>query len=254
MGGARRASVSGVMRYRNCLPDRLILDALTAAVLLTILGLTYSTLIQGMPALNRPRSVSFDLGRCMLAHLSRRIVAETDPFYHRHPLGLPLAFLSTHELPLRALLLCGAAFILLAISAYLLLLHLAVPPPNKLSPSDSSPIVVDASGSVEKIYVTDGSRVHTGDPIIQLDTRHLLVRKHVVESLIHAAELSLKDSRYGLAGMYQELQQIQLDLDRFTITSPADGEVLSLASIYPGKILLAGTAVAVIAPRRNQAR
>jgi multidrug resistance efflux pump len=54
--------------------------------------------------------------------------------------------------------------------------------------------------------------------------------------------------------MYRELQQIQLEMDRFTIISPVDGEVLSLASIYPGKILLAGSAVALVAQRKDQAR
>lgn len=253
------------MRYRASLPDhRLILDALTAAVLLTILGLTYSTLIQALvdpifvlgrtPALHQLRSASLDLGPCLLARLSRGTIVETEICSHRYLRGLPLAFLLTHESTLRAALLCGAAFILLAISAYLLLLHLAVAAPDKLPPTCASPILSEATGHIERIYVTDGSRVHTGDPVIQLDTRHLLVRKHVVEALIHAAELGATDSRYGLSSMYKELQQIQLDLDRFTITSPVDGEVLSLASIYPGQILLAGSAVALVAPRKDQAR
>jgi Biotin-lipoyl like len=255
MGGARRASVSGVMRYRAFLPDhRLLLDALTAAVLLAILGLSYSNLIQDIPASNQPRSGSFDLGPRLLAHLSRMIGVETESIHHRHLLGLPLAFLITHERTVRAFLLCVAAFILLAISAYLLLLHLTPSPPGTPGPTDLSPIVAEASGKIERIYVTDGTRVHTGDPIIQLDTRHLLIRKHVVESLIHAAELSLEDHRYGLSSMYRELQQIQLEMDRFTIISPVDGEVLSLASIYPGKILLAGSAVALVAQRKDQAR
>lgn len=253
------------MRYRASLPDqRLILDALTAAVLLTILGLAFSTLIQALvdsvfvlgrtPSLNQLRSASLDLGPCLLARLSRGTIVETDLCSYRHLRGLPFAFFLTHELTPRALLLCGAAFILLVISAYLVLQHAAVAAPDKLSPTGASPILSEATGQIERIYVTDGSRVHTGDPVIQLDTRHLLVRKHVVESLIHAAELGAADSRYGLSGMYKELRQIQLELDRFTITSPVDGEVLSLASIYPGKILLAGSAVVLVAPRKDQAR
>src|SRR5262245_53204262 len=167
------------MRYRDLPDHRLLLDALNAAVLLTILGLAYSILIQGIPASNQLRSGSLDLGPCLLAHLSRRIGVETELFHHRHLLGLPLAFFVNRELTLRALLLCGAAFILLAISAYLLLLHLVTPAPDRIGLTGASPVLTEATGRIERIYVTDGSRVHTGDPVIQLDTRHLLVRKHV---------------------------------------------------------------------------
>src|SRR4030095_14913452 len=150
------------------------LDALTAAVLLTILGLAYSILIQALvdsvlvlgriPTLNQLRSASFDLGSCLLAHLSRRIIVETEPCSHRHLRGLPFAFFVAPELTLRALLLCGAAFILLAISAYLLLLHLATPAPDRLAPTGASPVLTETTGRVERIYVTDGSRRHNGDP------------------------------------------------------------------------------------------
>ena len=91
---------------------RLFLDALIAAVLMTILGLTSSFFIQALvdfvfvlgrtPALNwlglgmllvtLARAGFLGLRSYLLAHLSRRIDADTVLGYHRHLLGLPLTF------------------------------------------------------------------------------------------------------------------------------------------------------------------
>jgi ATP-binding cassette subfamily B protein len=107
-------SDSGFSRlYMLLLPhSRLFLDALFAAVLMTILALTSSFFIQALvdvvfvlgrkPALNwlglgmllvtLARAVFQGLRSCLLARLSQRIDAETVLGYHRHLLGLPLAF------------------------------------------------------------------------------------------------------------------------------------------------------------------
>jgi ATP-binding cassette subfamily B protein len=91
---------------------RLFLDALIAAVLMTILGLTSSFFIQALvdfvfvlgrtPALNwlglgmllvtLARAGFLGLRSYLLAHLSQRIDADTVLGYHRHLLGLPLSF------------------------------------------------------------------------------------------------------------------------------------------------------------------
>ena len=112
--GEQRAIRSAVMRYGNFLPNQNPnLDALVAAVLQTILGLTPSFFIQVLadlslilghkPALNLlglemqlvmlARAGFFDLRSCLLSHLSRGIDAETVHGYRRHPLGLPLALI-----------------------------------------------------------------------------------------------------------------------------------------------------------------
>ena len=92
--------------------SRLFLDALLAAVLMTILSLTSSFFIQALvdfvfvlgrkPALNwlglgmllvtMARVGFLGLRSYLLAHLSQRIDAETVLDYHRHLLGLPLTF------------------------------------------------------------------------------------------------------------------------------------------------------------------
>lgn len=130
MCGAGRALAPPVMRYAFIhkqsktffsrvyslfLPHHnLFLDTLTAAVLTTILGLTSSFFIQALvdsvfvlgrkPTLNRlglgmllvtlSRAGFLGLRSCLLAHLSRRIEADTVRSCHRYLLGLPLVFFS----------------------------------------------------------------------------------------------------------------------------------------------------------------
>src|SRR5262245_61353266 len=94
--------------------SRLFLDALAAAVLMTVLGLTSSFFIQALvdfvfvlgrkPALNwlglgmllvtLARAGFFGLRSHLVAHLSHRIEAETIPGLHRHLPGLPFTLLS----------------------------------------------------------------------------------------------------------------------------------------------------------------
>src|SRR3989442_12440283 len=96
---------------------RLFLDALIAAVLMMILGLTSSFFIQALvdfvfilgrkPALNwlglgmllvtLARVGFLGLRSYLLTHLSQRIDAETVLGYHRHLLGLPLTFFSSRR-------------------------------------------------------------------------------------------------------------------------------------------------------------
>src|SRR3989442_6024055 len=118
-----------VMRYRVLLPQQhLILDALFAAVLLTILGLTSSIFIQalvdsvfvlgqkpafnclglGMLLVSLARAGFFAPRSYLSTHLRRRIDAETVIGYHRHLLGLPLTFSSSRTLGVLATLIVVA--------------------------------------------------------------------------------------------------------------------------------------------------
>ncbi len=92
--------------------QRLFLDVLLAAVLMTVLGLTSSFFIQApvdfvfvlgrtpalnwlgleMPLVSVSRAGFLGLSACLLTHLSQRIDAEAVMGYHRHLLGLPLSF------------------------------------------------------------------------------------------------------------------------------------------------------------------
>ena len=135
-----------------------------------------------------------------------------------------------------------------AISAYVLtsLLIVAIAWAYLVRPQgDSIRIVSEVSGRIENVFVTEGSTVHLGDVLIQLDTRGLLLKKSTLESRIHFTELRTP-LRSDLAALYQELEQTRLDLNRLTITSPADGEIKSFASLHSGEMLLRGTPIAVV--------
>jgi multidrug resistance efflux pump len=112
------------------------------------------------------------------------------------------------------------------------------------------PIVSDFGGLVQRVYVTEGSTVRAGDPLVQLDVRDLIRRKHILESQIHRAELHAKGSRLELARLYHDLHQIQLDLVRRTITSPSDGRIMSLVRLNRGDRLLPGIAIGVVTFRK----
>jgi hypothetical protein len=238
------------MRYRNHLPQhRLFLDALIAAVP-AILGLTLSSFIQVLvdslfvlghkPALNRlglgmppamPARAGFFASRsCLMPHLSRRIGAEAVACCCGRPRGLPLILFS----------------LLVITSVYFSTIDDR--PPTIAVPKFPILIVTEVGGRIQQIYVKEGSFVHEGDLVIQLDADKLLVKKLILESRIHDEESIRFDPAYALPGLYRQLHEIQVDLGRLTITSPADGRIMSVAPLYPGEIITSGAAIAVMVP------
>jgi multidrug resistance efflux pump len=139
------------------------------------------------------------------------------------------------------------------VSAYITTLEGPMPGLPVLPPVvDSVPILIEVRGRIQKVYVKDASEVRAGDLLVQFDERSLLVKKHALESEVHWAELRVADSRPHLSGLYRELEQIRLDLGRLTITSPIDGQITYLVQLAPDQTLPAGTAIAVIYPRKHR--
>src|SRR5262249_58030834 len=106
-------------------------------------------------------------------------------------------------------------------------------------------------GRVQNVYINDRRDVRAGDLIVQFDTRSLLLKKYALEAQVHSAELRVNAGHQLLFSFYRELEQIRLDLGRLTITSPIDGQISYLVPLAPGQTLSAGTAVAVIYPRKR---
>ena len=273
------------MLYCFLLPHNLILDVFVAAVLLMILGLTSSIFIQALvdslfilgrkPALKclglgmlldtLARARFFDLRSCLLPHLCQRIDAERVLGRHSHPLGLPLALNYIYGKQARALSLSDSRiFCVLAItlgvaaSTYILTMDVPLPNPGEFRfQAVPVPIVIDVSGRIRDVYITEGSAVHVGDIILQFETNDLQARKLILESQIHSAETHAYDGRFELLKLYSRLRQLHIELDRLTIKSPSDGEIVSLEELQAGERLVAGSAIAVILPlsdRKNQKR
>src|SRR5262245_6254378 len=235
------------MSYRFLSPHSLILDVFVAAVLLTILGLTLFFFIQALVDYVFVPGRKPALRSCLLPRLSRRIKAERVLGRHSYPLGLPLN-VSLHD----SRTFCALAIILgVTVSSYILTMNVALPAPGAFRVQGGPlPIVIEVSGRIRDVYMIEGSGVHVGDVLVQLDTTDLLLRKSVLESQIHSAELNGDDVHVDLLSLYDELRQLQMDLDRHTITSPINGEITSLETLHSGNVLEAGTAIAVIFPRK----
>jgi len=237
------------MWYGFLLPHSLILDVFVAAVLLMILGLTSLFFIQALV------DSVFVLGRkpairsCLMPHLTQRIDAERMPGQHSHPLGLPLT-MSLNDSKTFCIL---ATVLLVAVSTYILMMDVSLPAPGDFRFQDGPiPVVIEVSGRIRDVYVNEGSSVHVGDVLVQLDSTDLLLRRSILESQIHSAELYAAEFHFKLSNLYRELRQLQMDLDRLTITSPADGEIASLEALHRGEAIQAGTAIAIIYPRKNE--
>jgi len=216
--------------------NRLILDALVAAVLLTVRSSNSSLYIQTLPA--------FDSS--LATYLSRKIEAKTVLSKHRRSLGLPL-FYSFR--PTSRTIGALATLTVLTIGLALSMSTFSVPYPDVIRPRNNLVVIVtDVGGRVEKRYVSKGMSVREGDPIIQFDARELLRIKRQLESRIHEAELYSPKNDSELPSLYRELLQTQVRLNQLTIVSPSDGEILAVIEIDKNVVVTAGTAIALIAP------
>jgi multidrug resistance efflux pump len=148
---------------------------------------------------------------------------------------------------------CVVALVLgSSVSAYITGLNVPMPGPPDLAVEGFVPVVIEAPGRIQNVYIEEAQQVRAGDLLVQFDERSLLVKKHALESEVHWAELRVADGRLHLSGLYRELEQIRLDLGRLTITSPIDGQLSYLIPLTPGQTLPAGTAIAVIFPRNHR--
>ena len=139
-----------------------------------------------------------------------------------------------------------------SVSAYITGLNVPMPGAPDLAVEGFVPVVIEAPGRIQNVYIEEGQQVRAGDLLVQFDTRSLLLKKYALESQVHSAELRITDAHPHLSGLYRELEQIRLDLGRLTITSPIDGQLTYLVPLAPGDTLRAGTAIAVIFPRKHR--
>jgi multidrug resistance efflux pump len=107
---------------------------------------------------------------------------------------------------------------------------------------DGVRVTSETSGRVEAVYVEEGSRVLTGDVLIQFDTHDTLLRRSQIITRIDVAELRRADA----SGLYRELETVNLDLARMTITAPAEGRVVWLAKVRAGESVRTGELLALV--------
>ncbi len=103
-------------------------------------------------------------------------------------------------------------------------------------------VLSETAGRVEAVYVEEGSCVRTGDVLIQLDTHDTLLRRSGIITRIDLAELRRADT----TRLYRELESVNLDLTRMTITAPVAGRVAWLANVRVGERVRIGELLAVV--------
>jgi multidrug resistance efflux pump len=103
-------------------------------------------------------------------------------FLHSRPSGVTVLY------ALAALVLAAAAW------AYFTPIDISVQARGIVRPEgDPIRLVSEAGGRIRDIYVHEASEVHQGDPLIQLDTRDLILKERSLETRIHFTELRLDD-------------------------------------------------------------
>jgi len=141
--------------------------------------------------------------------------------------------------------------LLAAIWAYIAPIDITVDATGTVEPdAEITRLTADVEGRIAQIHKRDGEPVRAGDPVIQLDTRDLEFKQRRLEARIHAMESRAHD-RDALLVLYQQLDDVQVNLTRRTLTSPADGVIVSMAALHPGDFLAPGASIATIVPAEH---
>ena len=151
--------------------------------------------------------------------------------------------------------LCGASGLLLLATAafHFIALDAQIQAPAVMAFEPSLiPIVSEVQGRIRKSHIREGSIVHVGDPLIELDGEELFHRKDAIESRIHFVELGGTRARGDLAKLYSELEEIQLELNSLSIISEAEGKIVVAAFLCRGEKLAVGSAVAVVRKQKKR--
>ncbi len=112
-------------------------------------------------------------------------------------------------------------------------------------------IVSEAGGKVAAVYAREGMKVRLGDPLVQLDTSGLALRKQMLESRIHFTELRQSAAedrleRAELTSLYGQLNELNKEIGNLTVTSPGDGRITILAPLGSGDVVSRGAAIGVV--------
>jgi len=77
------------------------------------------------------------------------------------------------------------------------------------------------------------------------------LRKAQSELRLREREVEVGSVRAELAGLYEQLQQCDLDIARLSILSPNDGRIGSSVPLHPGEVLSQGVVIATIIAQGN---
>ena len=93
-----------------------------------------------------------------------------------------------------------------------------------------------AAGRVEKIFAQEGDRLHTGQPIVQLEASELLARRDLAAAQIETA-LRDVDSQTALLDFLRDDAKRQQDLLKRKVVSPTDAQKADSSARAQDKIV-----------------
>jgi len=88
-----------------------------------------------------------------------------------------------------------------------------------LSAKSANVVVSQSTGTVKKLYVDNGSYVHTGDLIAELDNSSL-------NTQLKNAQLSIENANLSKKNAQNSYSQVSKQLDNYHITSPISGKIV----------------------------
>ena len=136
-----------------------------------------------------------------------------------------------------------ALVLALTVWAYLTPIDISVRARGMVRPSGGFvKVLTEVSGRITQFSAHEGDTVRRGDILLTLDDKALLLRHSALLSAIHLSE------PHASMAAYHDLEQIQLELTRLTITAPVSGRITSLAPLHVGEVITSGSAIATILP------
>jgi multidrug resistance efflux pump len=82
----------------------------------------------------------------------------------------------------------------------------------------------------------------------RISSRTLDLKRAQTAARIRQLSSEATPIREELAGLYHQLEQTRIELDRLTVASPVDGRISALIPLHAGEHLAAGTAIATLIP------
>ncbi len=122
-------------------------------------------------------------------------------------------------------------------------------------------IVTATRGRISELNAIEGGRVRKGDVLLQLDTRELDLNRRMLENRITIVQTRIANLRHSLAenividtlsaelvDLHHQLEKNRIDLEGYTIASPAAGVISAVANLHSGEIVAQDTPIGTIIP------
>jgi multidrug resistance efflux pump len=85
----------------------------------------------------------------------------------------------------------------------------------------------------------------------RLTSHPVELKKAQSQARLRDLALELTPVRAELTGLYEQLEQLRQEIAELTFTSPADGQITTLAPLHAGEVISPGAAIGALVPRSH---